>query len=149
MWILGPLLTTGKTCAIICLDPSLHIYKKRIIALILNCSWNQHSPVCFLLCIIYLWPGWVSVAIRGYSPVAASTGCSLVVMWLRPVGCGVCGPQQLWCPGLVASQHVGSSWTRDWTCVACIGRQILNHWAAGEAQSSAFWRHVYICWRTK
>ena len=22
----------------------------------------------------------------------------------------------------------GSSWPRDWTCVACVGRWILNHW---------------------
>ena len=27
----------------------------------------------------------------------------------------------------------GSSWPRDWTCVSCIGRQILYHWAAREA----------------
>ena len=36
--------------------------------------------------------------------------------------------QELWCAGLVALQHVGSSWTRDRTCVSFIGRQILNHW---------------------
>ena len=30
--------------------------------------------------------------------------------------------------GLVASWHVGSSWTRNQICVAFIGRQILNHW---------------------
>ena len=36
--------------------------------------------------------------------------------------------QELWHTGLVAPQHVGSSWTKDQTCVPCIGRQILNHW---------------------
>ena len=35
--------------------------------------------------------------------------------------------QQLWHMGLVAPRHVGSSQTRDPTCVPCIGRQILNH----------------------
>ena len=35
--------------------------------------------------------------------------------------------QQLWRTGLVALWHVGSSWTRDRTCVPCIDRQILNH----------------------
>ena len=30
--------------------------------------------------------------------------------------------------GIVAPKHVVSSRTRDWTCVPCIGRQILNHW---------------------
>ena len=32
--------------------------------------------------------------------------------------------QQLWCTGLVAP-HVGSSQTRDQTCVSCIGRWTL------------------------
>ena len=31
--------------------------------------------------------------------------------------------------GLVAPQHVGSSWTRDQTHVSCIGRKILYYWA--------------------
>ena len=31
---------------------------------------------------------------------------------------------QLWCTGLAALRHVGSSWTRDQTCVPCIGKQI-------------------------
>ena len=37
------------------------------------------------------------------------------------------GLQQLWCIGLVALQHVGSSWTRDQTHVHCTGRCIHNH----------------------
>ena len=41
--------------------------------------------------------------------------------------------QQLWRTGLVAPQHVGSSWTWAWTRVPCIGRWILNHCATGEA----------------
>ena len=37
-------------------------------------------------------------------------------------------------------QHVGSSWTRDRTCVPCIGRQILNHWTTREVPRSVnFW----------
>ena len=34
---------------------------------------------------------------------------------------------QMWYPGLVALRRVGSSWTRDWTHVPCISRQILIH----------------------
>ena len=30
--------------------------------------------------------------------------------------------------GLSCPETVESSWTRDGTCVPCIGRQILNHW---------------------
>ena len=41
-------------------------------------------------------------------------------------------PQQLWCTGLVAPQHVGSSQTWDGTHVPCIGRWILNHWTIRE-----------------
>ena len=35
---------------------------------------------------------------------------------------------------LVATQHVGSSRTRAWTNVPCIGRRILSHCTTGEAQ---------------
>ena len=34
-----------------------------------------------------------------------------------------------------ASLSRGSSCPRDWTCVSCIGRQILYHWATWEAPS--------------
>ena len=34
--------------------------------------------------------------------------------------------------GLVALQHVGSSWIRDQTCVPNIGGQILNLWTTRE-----------------
>ena len=35
--------------------------------------------------------------------------------------------------GLLALKHVGSPQIRDQTCVSCIGRQILYHWATREA----------------
>ena len=35
--------------------------------------------------------------------------------------------QQLWYTGFIAPWHMGSSWTRDRTCVSRIGRQILYH----------------------
>ena len=40
--------------------------------------------------------------------------------------------------GLVAPQHVRSSWTRAQTCVRRIGRRILNHCATREALSLYF-----------
>ena len=36
--------------------------------------------------------------------------------------------------GLVALRHVGSSWTRNRTCVFCIGRQILTTGSLGKSQ---------------
>ena len=47
------------------------------------------------------------------------------------------GAQQLWPTGLVASQQVETSWTRDPTHVSCIGMWILNHWATREVPESA------------
>ena len=104
---------------------------------------------------IYFWLCWVFVAVHGLSLVAVSGGYSLLrcvgfsLQWLlllqsmgsRHTGFSSCGTraqqlwlagsraqaQQLWHIGLVAPWHVGSSWTRDRTCVSCIGRRILNH----------------------
>ena len=39
----------------------------------------------------------------------------------------------VWCVGLVALWHVGSSQTRDWCHVPCIAKWILNHWTTMEA----------------
>ena len=41
--------------------------------------------------------------------------------------------QSLQLMGLVALKHVESSWSRDWTCVPCIGRQILIHCTPGKS----------------
>ena len=81
---------------------------------------------------IYFWLCWVFVAAHGLSLVVASGGYSLLpcagfsLQWLlllrstgsRHVGFSSCGTQAqyLWCTGLVALQHVGSSRTRDRTC---------------------------------
>ena len=43
--------------------------------------------------------------------------------------------QELWFVGLASPRHVGSSQTRDGSCVPCIGRQILNHWSTREVPS--------------
>ena len=85
-------------------------------------------------------------ASRGYSSLQC-TGFSLqwlLLLWStdsRRVGFSSCGmqAQYLWRTGLVAPQHVGSSWTRARTCVPCIGRRILNHCATREAPSSSFY----------
>ena len=45
--------------------------------------------------------------------------------------------------GLVALWHVGSSQTRDRTCVPFIGRWILNHCTTGKALRVYFWREKH------
>ena len=49
------------------------------------------------------------------------------------------GFQVLWCTGLVALRHEGSSWIKDWTHIPCTGRGILNHWATREVM-----RHLFL-----
>ena len=44
--------------------------------------------------------------------------------------------QQLWWIGLFASLCVESSWTRNWTWVPCIGRQILKPWTTKEVKDT-------------
>ena len=64
------------------------------------------------------------------------SGCStwaLVRPWAPEHRLNSCGAQ-----GLADLWHVGSSRTRDETCVSCIGRQILYHWATREAQFCPF-----------
>ena len=46
--------------------------------------------------------------------------------------------------GSVALQHVGSSWTRDWTRVLCIGRQILYHWPTREVPYNDIFKGKFI-----
>ena len=87
----------------------------------------------------------------GFSLVAGSGGHSLVrcLLLLRSAGSRARGLRSLqrvaaapgsrahsahlWCTGFVALRHVGSSQTRDWTRVSCIGRWILHPWATREA----------------
>ena len=79
-----------------------------------------------LLCAGLLWLGRARAAfywlLSAVAPLAAEhgskcAGFSSCSMWA----------QELRCMGLVALRHVGSSRTRDQTCVPCIGRRILIH----------------------
>ena len=99
----------------------------------------------------YFWLCWVSAAAQAslQLPCVGFSCC-----WAWALGCpgfSTCSTwaqawllgsraqaQQLWCRGSAAPWHVGSSRTRDQTRVSCIGRQILYHWATGEAQFCPF-----------
>ena len=82
-----------------------------------------------------------------FSLVVVSGGYSLLqctgfswewLLFSHSLGSRACRLQQLWCMGLVALWHVGSSWIRDRTRVPCIGGQILNPWTIREALNHAF-----------
>ena len=60
--------------------------------------------------------------------------------------------QQLWCMGLAALWHVGSSRVRGETHFSCIGRRILYHWATKEPSQfpssfSFFYLSYPVMWR--
>ena len=87
----------------------------------------------------------VFIAGTGFSLVVSGV-CSLVwcaafllqwLLWLQSSGSRV-RAQQPWHTGSAALRHVRSSRTRDRTCVPCIARQILSHWATREAWSTTF-----------
>ena len=90
---------------------------------------------------IYFWLCWVPVSVPGFSLVAVSGGHSssrcagLSLSWpllLRSTGSRRAGSVTV-AHGPIAPRHVGSSQTRAWTRVPCIGRRILNHCATREA----------------
>ena len=56
-----------------------------------------------------------------------------------------CGLQQLRLTGLAAPWHVGSSPTRDWTRVPCVGRRVLNQWTAREVLTVSFFSCLSLC----
>ena len=81
------------------------------------------KKVLFLF--FFNWLLWAFFPVHGL-PVAAEIGgfsfSWLLLLQSRGSAC------MLWCRGLAAPRHVGSSRMRDQTCVPCIGRQILNQW---------------------
>ena len=79
---------------------------------------------------------WVFTAVWGLSLVVVSgwllSSCGLWASHCGGSSCAAVGRtvwvQELWRTGLAALRYVGSSGARNWTCVSCIGRRILNHW---------------------
>ena len=117
-------------------------------------KWNYTYP-CFLKALFHLVLTVLGLCwSHGLSLVAKSGGYSLswcpgfplqLFLLLRSMAPRAHGLQELWCvgsvvvcTGLVASRHVGSFRTRDWTCVPCIGRWILNHWKTREVPVPIF-----------
>ena len=98
----------------------------------------------FLLCWVFLVVrGLLSVEVRrpliaAMSLVAEHRLWGVGLPWLKHVGSVVVVPKLSSAGSIeVALQHVGSSWTRDWTCPLCDGKWILYHWATREALTGA------------
>ena len=62
-----------------------------------------------------------------------STGFRVCGLQGLQLPCSRAQAEQLPCTSLVAPRHVGSSWTRDGTCVSWTGRRVLYHQATREA----------------
>ena len=67
-----------------------------------------------------------------WTSVVTEFGLSSCNSWAQNTG------SVMWHKGLVSLWYVGSSWIRDQTCVFCIGRWILYHWATREALQLIF-----------
>ena len=91
------------------------------------------------------WLHWVCIAVCRLSLVAArgaTLGCGAWASHCHGFSCcrvRALGTQAQWlhCTGLVARRHVQSSWTRNRTCIPCIGRWILIHWTTRGVPSHA------------
>ena len=100
----------------------------------------QHRQI-YLMLLVFSWSGWE--AAKGlpwdFTSVPAFSSCGkqglLSPPWLsllQSTSSRANRLQQPWCTGLAALWDVGSSRTRDRTCVPCTGRRILNHWTTRE-----------------
>ena len=142
LWGLGELFRVDTTDPVSIVQPGpfyLFTLSSSTVASTLWFKAAAQTPAITLesyLLFIYFWPCLVFivtsrlciVAVRGVSgasPVAEHPALGTQA-------------QRLWCMGLVAPSHVGSSWTGDQTCVPCTGRWILNHWATREAPVITF-----------
>ena len=109
-----------------------------------NSETAYHAFQCFFLKKIFIYllavlglhccAGFSLVVVRGFSLQR--------LLLLRSRGSRE-QAQQLWCMGLVAPRHVGSSQTGYRTCVSCIGRQVRYHWATKGSPSACFLNHIF------
>ena len=112
------------------------------LALVIACLLKNNFYFTYLfLTVLHLrcCSGFFLVVVNWGCSSLQCTGFSLQWLLLLPsTGSKAHRLQYLWRTGLVALQHVGSSWTRDRTCDSCIDRWILYHWAIREAPLPVF-----------
>jgi len=112
--------------------------------------WSDFFIIIFLFFFLYLHIYFClrgsALLLRGFSLVVASGGRSLVVvprlLLLQSTGSRV-QAQHLWCMGMHALWHVGSSQTRDRTCVPCTERQTLIHYTVRQVERPFYIAHIF------
>ena len=115
-------------------------------------SLPQYVFLFFHSLFIYFWQHRVFAAAHGFSLAAvlgllvavASFAAEQWLLLLRSTG------SRAWVSvvlvqGLLAPRHVGSSRTRHWTCVSCLGRQIRYHWNHQGSPVNMFWLCCMAC----
>ena len=110
--------------------------------ILIDCSCFKESyyrkQISFRNLFFFFWLSWVCCA-QAFSSCSEQELLFFCTAWDSHCGgfcyCGA-RSQQLWHTGLVAPQHVESSWTRDGTHVPCIGRWILIHCSTREVPES-------------
>ena len=115
-------------------------YKCRVIFIKCLCARRFLRKHISHACFNYFFGCIGSLLLQSYSPVV-DHGLLIAVASLVEHGLQVWGLQWLHSMDLVAPWHVGSSWTRDWTLVPCIGRRILNYWTTRKAPHTC----LYMC----
>ena len=98
--------------------------------------WTAHQNLGSILFLINFIFGCTGPSVLCMGFLCSEWGLLIAVASLG-TGSRARGFRWLWCTGLVALQHVGSSWIGDQTCVPFIGRQIRNHWTTKEVLECA------------
>ena len=106
----------------------------------LPCSM-QASFSCVEQGLLFVAVGRPLIAVASLVAEYGLQACGLQQLWLADSRAQA---QQLWHMGLVAPWHVGSSQTKDRTCVSCIGRWILIHCATREVPIILFLLSVIL-----
>ena len=94
------------------------------------CCWARAFSSCSERGLLFVVVRRLLIAVASLVAEQRLQACGLQQLWL--VGSRA-QAQQLWCTGLVAPRHVGSSRTRAQARVPCIDRRFLNHCAIREA----------------
>ena len=104
---------------------------------LLSAALPRSLALCFYFLIILLllllfkfWLCWVFVAERGLLSLVAV--CGLLLLWCLGFSCCRVQAQEWYAGELPCSMWDLSFPARNWACVPCIGRRILNHWTSGK-----------------
>ena len=114
---------TGIPASFIWYPSNIMVCFKLIYLLIFDCTGSLLLHVGFSLAAVE------GVTLLCSVQASHCGGFSYCVAWTQEHRLSGCSTQAQWLQhtGLDASWHVGSSQTRDRTCVPCIGGWILNH----------------------